>query len=96
MEGPKPPYYRLAWIHVLRHYNGQLQTAQNYSYYNHALRPLHIHYNGPLWRAPNPLTTDLLGVIYLGIIMDSYREPKTTLTIALHGDFYIAIVMDRY
>jgi hypothetical protein len=46
--------------------------------------------------APNPLTTDLLRVIYIAIVMDSYRGPKTTLTIALHGDFYIAIIMDRY
>jgi hypothetical protein len=48
MEGPKPPYYRLAWSYLLSHYNGQLERA------------------------------------------------KTTLTIALHGDFYIAIIMDRY
>jgi hypothetical protein len=42
-----------------------------------------------------PFTTDMLGVIYIAIIMDSYRGPQTAITIALPGGIYIAIIMDR-
>jgi hypothetical protein len=38
----------------------------------------------------------LIGSLYLAIIMDRYRRPKTALAIYMRGGLYIAIIMDRY
>jgi ABC-type branched-subunit amino acid transport system permease subunit len=58
--------------------------------------PLVSHYNGPLWRAPNSPYYSLawrpLPIHY----NDSNIGPHTAITIALLGDLYLAIIMERF
>jgi hypothetical protein len=88
MEGPKLPYYSLAWGTLFRHYNGPLWWASNCLtialHLGIYLAIIMVRYGGPQTSLPIALH----GSLYIAIVMVRYGGPQISLNLALHLDLY--------